>query len=89
MKKSDLNIYVVRAEYSKKGFERSINNLITKNRFKNLVVLLNGFDNLKSYAYGYKYGYGQGYGYGEYYNSDEDGKPRGFFKKLKSKIFKA
>ena len=84
MKKSDLTIYVVRAEFSKKGFERSINNLVTKNKFQNLVVMLNGFDNLKSYAYGYKYGYGQGYGYGDYYNMDEGNKHKGFFEKIKS-----
>ena len=89
MKKSDLNIYVVRAEYSKKGFERSINNLITKNKFKNLVVMLNGFDSLKSYAYGYKYGYGQGYGYGDYYNMDEGKNTKGIFSKIKKMITKA
>ncbi|MBC7390650.1 MAG: polysaccharide biosynthesis tyrosine autokinase [Opitutaceae bacterium] len=86
MKKSDLTIYVVRAEYSKKGFERSINNLITKNKFQNLVVMLNGFDNLKSYAYGYKYGYGQGYGYGDYYNMDEGKSPKGLLRKIKGFI---
>lgn len=71
MKRSDLNIYIVRAEYSRKGFERNINNLLIQNKFSNLTVVLNGFDNLRSYAYGYKYGYGQGYGYGDYYNTDE------------------
>lgn len=87
MKKSDLNIYVVRAEYSKKGFERNINNLVFKNNFKNLAVVLNGFDNLRSYAYGYKYGYGQGYGYGDYYQLELDSNKKTLKSKLK-KLFK-
>lgn len=88
MKKSDLNIYVVRAEYSKKGFERSLNNLVSRNNFKNLAVVLNGFDNLRSYAYGYKYGYGQGYGYGDYYQLENDKSKRSILKRIK-KFFKA
>ena len=88
MKKSDLNIYVVRAEYSKKGFERSLNTLVSRNNFKNLAVVLNGFDNLRSYAYGYKYGYGQSYGYGDYYQLETDTSKKSIFKRIK-KIFKS
>lgn len=83
MQKSDLNIYIVRAEYSKKGFEKNINNLYNKSKFSNLSVILNNFDNLRSYAYGYKYGYGQGYGYGEYYQVDENENDKSWFKRLK------
>jgi len=86
MQKSDLNIYIVRAEYSKKGFEKNINNLYHKSKFSNLAVILNNFDNLRSYAYGYKYGYGQGYGYGEYYQVDEEENDRSWVKRIK-KLF--
>ncbi|MDX2190089.1 MAG: polysaccharide biosynthesis tyrosine autokinase [Bacteroidota bacterium] len=55
MKKVDLPIYVVRAEYSKKGFEKNINRLVLKNDFKKLCVVLNDFSNLSGYGYGYGY----------------------------------
>jgi capsular exopolysaccharide synthesis family protein len=83
MKKSDLNIYIVRAEYSKKGFESNINNLLIKSKFNNLSVILNNFDSLKSYAYGYKYGYGQGYGYGEYYQMEDTSLKKGIMERIK------
>lgn len=86
MQKSDLNIYVVRAEYSKKGFETNINNLILKSKFPNVAVILNNFDSLRSYAYGYKYGYGQGYGYGEYYQMEDSDRREGILDKIK-KLF--
>lgn len=71
MKKADLPIYVVRAEYSKKGFEKNINRLVTKNGFRKLSVILNGFDSSMRYGYGYQYGYGYGYGYGGGYYTDD------------------
>lgn len=80
MKKVDQPIYVVRAEYSKKGFEKNINKLVTQNNFKNLGVILNGFDNSMSYGYGYKYGYGYGYGYGSGYYNEEAKMP--FYKRI-------
>jgi capsular exopolysaccharide synthesis family protein len=67
MKKSDFQIYVVRSEYSKKGFEKCINNLLTKGGYQKIGVVLNCFDNKADFGYGYSYGYGYGYGY-EYYS---------------------
>jgi capsular exopolysaccharide synthesis family protein len=67
MKKSDFQIYVVRSEYSKKGFEKCINNLLTKGGYQKIGVVLNCFDNKADFGYGYRYGYGYGYGY-EYYS---------------------
>lgn len=66
MKKVDLPIYVVRANYSKKVFMRTLNKLLQNNRFKNLSVILNS---MKSTDNGYG-GYG---GYGNpYYESNEE-----------------
>jgi hypothetical protein len=62
--------------------------LVSRNNFKNLAVVLNGFDNLRSYAYGYKYGYGQSYGYGEYYQLENDDSKFSIMKRVK-KIFKS
>ncbi len=84
MQKADLPIYVVRSEYSKKGFERNINRLIQKNGFNNLSVILNGFNPMQGYGYGYQYGYGYGYGY---YNNEEESKENGLLSKTK-KAFK-
>lgn len=80
MKKVDQPLYVVRAGYSKKGFEKNINKLIINNNFRNLGAVLNGFDNSMGYGYGYKYGYGYGYGYGSGYYSQET--QPSFFKRI-------
>ena len=78
MKMVDLPIYVVRSEYSKRGFERNINELYFTHGFHNLSVILNNFKPLKGYGYGYKYGYNYQYGY------YEDQKSMSIFKKIKT-----
>lgn len=58
MKKADLPIYVVRADYSKRSYLKSVHNLISNNKFEHLSVVLNGVKSGKgSYGYGYGYGY--------------------------------
>ncbi len=57
MKKADLAIYVVRANYSKREFLKTLNRLLTVNQFKNIAVVLNALPNLRSNNYGYGYGY--------------------------------
>lgn len=62
MKKADLPIYVVRADYSKRAYLKSVHSLISNNKFEHLSVVLNGVKTGKgSYGYGYGYGYGHGY----------------------------
>src|SRR5690606_8106052 len=56
MRKSDLSIYVVRADYSKKAFLKSINKLVTINKFNNLALVLNSLSHGQGYGYGYGYG---------------------------------
>lgn len=84
MQKVDLPIYVIRAEFSKKGFEKNVNRLITKNNFKKLSVILNDFSNLSGYGYGYKYGYGYGYGY---YANGENGSEKSSWWNILAKKF--
>ena len=55
MKKADLPLYVVRADYSKKIFAKTLNRLIQVNRFNNLAVILNSVKTGKQYGYGYGY----------------------------------
>ena len=68
MVKSDIQLYVVRADYSKRSFSKVINDLKASDQFCNITVVLNGI----SSAPGYGYGYGNGYEYGYY----EDGKKK-------------
>lgn len=80
MKKADLPIYIVRAEYSKKAFLKSINRLVKVNRLNNLCLVLNATNSYAEYGYGYGYGYGMGY-----YEEPEVAKRPSFFKKIFSK----
>lgn len=70
MKYADLPIYVVRADYSKKAYLKSINNLALNNKFKNLTAILNSVKSNKNQGYGYGYGNGYGYGHGPGYGSE-------------------
>lgn len=66
MRKSDLQLYVVRADYSKRSFVKSIDGLKNVNRFKNLSVIFNSLKPSGRGGYGYGHGHGYGYGYGYY-----------------------
>ncbi|MCV9388620.1 GumC family protein [Reichenbachiella ulvae] len=61
MKKCDLPVYVVRSDYSKKSYLKSIHRLIKSNGFDNLSVIFNAASSKGSYGYGYGYGKGSGY----------------------------
>ncbi len=72
MKKADLQFYSVRANYSKRGFIRNLEDLRALGEFKGLAVIFNGVRGAQSYGYGYGYG---SYGYG-YYDEDSNKKNR-------------
>lgn len=57
MKKADLAIYVVRANYSKRDFLKTLDRLMVVNQFKNIAVILNALPSQRSNNYGYGYGY--------------------------------
>jgi capsular exopolysaccharide synthesis family protein len=61
MKRADLPIYVIRADYSKRYFAKNVNKLIKNNNFSKLSIILNAFRNLSQYGYGYDYSYYKGY----------------------------
>jgi len=67
MKKSDISIYVLRANYSKMEFLNNLSRTIKINKLKNVSVVVNALP-----ADGKAYGYG-------YYEEKGDS---GFFKKL-------
>jgi tyrosine-protein kinase Etk/Wzc len=67
MKKADVQLYVVRANYSKKGVKKNINKVYRTGGFNKLSVVINAMQAVNTYGYG---GYGYGYGYG-YYEGDK------------------
>lgn len=68
MAASDINLYVVRHNYTRKGMLDKINDLYRSGKVKNMSLVVNDF--VGGREAGYSYGYG--YGYGDYM---EDGKP--------------
>ena len=66
MKFSDINLYVVRHNYTKKNMLNIINDLFDTKQVNNLNIIINDYlVSSASYGYGYGYGYGNGYGYYE------------------------
>jgi capsular exopolysaccharide synthesis family protein len=54
MKRSDLSIYVLRANYSDKDFVKNLHRTIAINKFTNVALVLNAIPaSAKSYGYGY------------------------------------
>ena len=71
MQNADVNLYVVRHNYSKAGALNIINNLYKQKQVENVHIIINDFKHTSSgYGYGYGYGYGSS-GYG-YYENEED-----------------
>ena len=75
MKYTDVNLYIVRQNYTTKEVLRFVNGLYDNNRVENLYLVLNdvssgsGVYGYGKYSYGYVYGYG--YNYSAYtHNSD-------------------
>ena len=64
-KKADLQLYVIRSEFSHKTFINNVNHLKYDIELANFALVFNSIK-LKSngYGYGYNYGYGYSYGYG-------------------------
>ncbi len=55
MKKADLAIYIVRANYSRKAFLKTLERLVRVNQFKNISVILNAVPKTSGNGYGYGY----------------------------------
>ena len=66
MKNADINLYVVRHNYTKIKTLGIVNNLYQQ-QLKNINIIINDYQYTKSsYGYGYGYGYAtDGYGYYE------------------------
>lgn len=62
VKYSDINIFILRENYSRKDYLKAINEYYANNNIPNLCLLLNDAGTNKQYGYGYGYNY-HGYGY--------------------------
>ena len=70
MQHADVNLYIVRHNYSKSGALNVINNLYRQKQVENIHIIINDFKHTSSgYGYGYGYGYGSS-GYGYYENEE-------------------
>jgi capsular exopolysaccharide synthesis family protein len=84
-KYSDINVFVMRQNYTNKSSLKFINDIHKENKIKNLSLLINDVDMINSF--GYRYGkYGQQYGYGYY--DDEHLIQQNFFKRIFKNPFK-
>ena len=84
---SDVTLYIVRQNFSKKEMITLLNNRVKRGELENASVILNGFENKAKYGTGYGYGYG--YNYSTYSNGyhDED-KPKSVIDKIVGKFHK-
>jgi len=66
MKACDIQLYIVRADYSKRSFIKVMNDLKATGQYPNMTTILNAIDSTPGYGYGYGYGHG--------YYTDEESK---------------
>lgn len=84
MRKADIPIYIVRADFSKKVFLKNMNKIMHINNFSKMCTVLNDAGGAGSYGYGYGYGYNYGYGYSNSYYEDDE--PPGMLAQLKNRF---
>jgi len=82
---SDVVLYIVRQNYTKKEMITLLNNRIKRGELSNVSIVLNGYENKAKYGAAYGYGYG----YGAYANGyHEEEIKLGFWKTLFNKFRK-
>jgi len=69
LKVSDLNLFILKANFSKKEFIGSIERMVKDHKLHNSGIILNGVAFNKKSGYGFGYGYGYGYS-NEYYKGE-------------------
>ena len=71
MQYSDINLYVVRQDFTQKGLLAYVDDMNAKERLGNLQIVFNDIkEGSGAYAYGYSYGYAYGDSYGYSQNSE-------------------
>jgi tyrosine-protein kinase Etk/Wzc len=80
MNHSHINIYIIRENYSKHEFIRSLNDLYEEEKLKDICIVLNDSDFRQAYGYGYGHHYGYLNGGSGYYDEDHAHLP--FYKRI-------
>jgi capsular exopolysaccharide synthesis family protein len=87
MRNFDINLYVIRQNYTRKEHLVMLNDLYSNKQLSNVYGVFNGLEGTGYYAKGYTYGYGNAYIYsdgnkylGDYYR--EGKKSKGFWKRI-------
>ncbi len=80
MEHSDINIYVVRQNYTTKLMLKNFNDLVKNNNLQKINLIINGITTDKT-SYGYGYGYGDTYGYGYYEDTKNNSSSKKWWKK--------
>jgi capsular exopolysaccharide synthesis family protein len=77
MSKADINLFIIRSQYSRRDFAMIPDRLQEDNQIPNMYIILNSYDNSSAFygsvyksAYGGYYGGGGYYYYGGYYNNN-------------------
>ncbi len=92
---SDVNLYIVRQDYTHKRYLLMVNDLYANDQISNIYAVFNGLKaGLDVYDFGgYNYGYGYNYSYmrkneytGTYYDQEEKGKKSAWLNKLLAKF---
>ncbi len=79
MRKSDLQFYMLKSDYSRRAFLSTIENVRMVNKFNRMALVFNGNGKHSTYNYGYGTGYGYGAGYYEEERSPIVSSMRSFF----------
>ncbi|MEP7168742.1 MAG: polysaccharide biosynthesis tyrosine autokinase [Bacteroidota bacterium] len=80
MNHSHINIYIIRENYSKHEFIRSLNDLYEEEKLKDICIVLNDSDFRRAYGYGYGHNYGYLNDGSGYYDEDHSNLP--FYKRI-------
>ena len=71
-KYSDVTLYIMRQNYTKRDMVTLLNNRHKRAELNNVSIIFNGYENKAKYGYAYGYGYGYSYAhYSDGYHEDE------------------
>lgn len=84
MQYSDINVYIIRENFSKHEFVKSLNEMYEEGKLKNISIILNDSAFSKRYGYGYGHNYGYLNGGTGYYDDEQHHLP--FYKKIFRKL---
>lgn len=79
MSQVDVRFFVLRANYSRRGFAKNIQKITSLQQIRSVGLILNAVEEQGKYGYGYGYGYG-------YYEEKNAPKSTGWLAKFKTKL---